>query len=99
MARLKTNDRPIGKTVGYGLLTVGMYAGVFSYADTLAAAFSQGSLWAAGPIATVFAVSWAHGSFAHNLWASMGITARDRKRPEVRTERRVDKRPRARLEA
>jgi hypothetical protein len=85
MAQTETAARPVKKTVFYGLMTIGLYAGVFSYADALAARFSQGALWAAGPIATVFVFSWAHGSFASNLWACLGITAGKRavKRPAV----------------
>jgi len=85
MAHTEKAGRPVKKTIAYGLATVALYAGVFSYADALAARFSQGALWAAGPIATVFVFSWAHGSFASNLWACLGITAGKRvvKRPAV----------------
>jgi hypothetical protein len=85
MAHTETAGRPVKKTIAYGLATVALYAGVFSYADVLAARFAQGALWAAGPIATVFVFSWAHGSFASNLWACLGITAGARavKRPAV----------------
>jgi len=85
MAQTKPAAKPIKKTIFYGLATLGLYAGVFSHADVLAARFSQGALWAAGPIVTVFAFSWAHGSFASNLWACLGITAGKRaaRRPDV----------------
>jgi hypothetical protein len=85
MAQTQPAARPIKKTIFYGLATLGLYAGVFSHADVLATRFSQGALWAAGPIATVFLVSWCHGSFASNLWACLGITAGKRavKRPAV----------------
>ena len=85
MAQTETATRPVKKTIAYGLATVALYAGAFSYADVLAAQFSQGALWAAGPIATVFVFSWAHGTFASNLWACLGITAGTRavKRPAV----------------
>lgn len=56
-------------------MTTAFYVGFFTYADTLAAYFAQGSLWAAGPIATVFAVSYLHGEFASNLWTTLGISA------------------------
>ncbi|MEF3698811.1 hypothetical protein [Desulfolutivibrio sp.] len=85
MAQTETASRPVKKAIFYGLVTVGLYAGVFAYADTIAAQFAQGALWAAGPIATVFVVSWCHGSFANNLWACLGVTASKRvqKRPAV----------------
>lgn len=88
--------RPYAKAAAFGLLTVGLYAGVFSFADTIAAHFTQGSLWAAGPIATVFAFSYAHGNFTNNFWSCLGIEGRQKRkavratqatqRPQVRAE-------------
>lgn len=78
MAQTDAAGKPVKKTIFYGLATVALYAGVFTHADLLAATFAKGSLWAAGPIVTVFAFSWAHGSFASNLWSCLGITARKR---------------------
>lgn len=88
--------RPYAKAAAFGLLTVGLYAGVFSFADTIAAHFAQGSLWAAGPIATVFAFSYAHGNFTNNFWSCLGIEGRQKRkavratqatqRPQVRAE-------------
>jgi len=75
--------KPVAKTVVYGLATVALYTGVFSFADNITAHFAQGSLWAAGPILTVFAVSYAHGAFASNLWSCLGIEAK-RQRKDVR---------------
>ncbi|MFZ5810949.1 MAG: hypothetical protein ACOY4F_02785 [Thermodesulfobacteriota bacterium] len=95
MAHAESAGKPVKKAVAYGLATAGVYAGVFAFADTIAAQFAQGSLWAAGPIATVFLVSWVHGSFANNLWACMGITAKQ-KRAEVRTTEQPVARPRVR---
>lgn len=88
--------RPYAKAAAFGLLTVGLYAGVFSFADTIAAHYAQGSLWAAGPIATVFAFSYAHGNFTNNFWSCLGIEGRQKRkavratqatqRPQVRAE-------------
>lgn len=88
--------RPYAKAAVFGLLTIGLYAGVFSFADTIAAHFAQGSLWAAGPIVTVFAFTFAHGNFTNNFWSCLGIEGRQKRkavratqparRPEVRAE-------------
>lgn len=75
MASSEKTSKPIGKTLVFGALTAAFYTGFFAYGDNIAAHFAQGSFWAAGPIATVFAVSYLHGEFASNLWATLGITA------------------------
>ncbi len=85
-----TNTKPIGKTIAFGVLTAGFYGAFFSYGDAITAQFAQGSLWAAGPIATVFAVSYLHGEFAGNLWACLGISA---VRKDVRKTTEATKRP------
>ena len=75
MASTHQTSKPIGRTIVFGALTAAFYTGFFTYGDAIAAQFSQGSLWAAGPIATVFAVSYLHGEFASNLWSVLGISA------------------------
>lgn len=89
-----TPSKPIGKTVVFGALTAGFYGAFFSYGDIITAQFAQGSFWAAGPIATVFAVSYLHGEFAGNLWACLGITAvRKDARKTVEATKRPAQRP------
>jgi len=93
---MQQKKRPYAKAAVFGLLTVGLYAGVFSFADTIASHFAQGSLWAAGPIATVFAFSYAHGNFTNTFWSCLGIEGRQKRkavratqpapRPELRAE-------------
>jgi hypothetical protein len=75
MATTQSNSKPIGRTILFGTLTAAFYTGFFAYGDNIAAHFAQGSFWAAGPIATVFAVSYLHGEFASNLWSVLGIAA------------------------
>lgn len=90
----KENTKPVGRTLVFGVLTAAFYTGFFAYGDTIAAYFAQGSLWAAGPIATVFAVSYLHGEFASNLWATLGISAvRKEERPTVAATKRPAQRP------
>lgn len=67
--------KPVGKTIGYGVLTVALYAAVFTHADAVMQSFTKGGWYAALPIATVFVFSFAHGAFASNLWSLLGIEA------------------------
>ena len=91
----------IGKTAGYGVASAACYAAVFTNADAVNQIFSRGGWYAALPIAAVLAISFVHGTFAHNLWSLLGIEAL--KRDQVRkTEHKViekrkqqRKRPRA----
>lgn len=71
----QTARKPWGKTIVFGILSAALYAGVFAFADTIAAHFAQGSYWAAGPIATVFLFSYVHGEFTGNLWSVLGVEA------------------------
>ncbi|NLY41201.1 MAG: hypothetical protein GX055_06210 [Desulfovibrionales bacterium] len=88
------STKPVGRTLVFGALTAAFYTGFFAYGDTIAAHFAQGSLWAAGPIATVFAVSYLHGEFASNLWATLGISAvRKHERTTVTATKRPAQRP------
>ncbi len=93
--------KPVGKTIGLGVLTAALYAAVFWNADTVMQTFTKGGWYAALPVATVFLFSFVHGAFAHNLWSLLGIEANQK--PALRqTEQKVlqkkktaQKRPRA----
>jgi hypothetical protein len=94
MASLQSDKKPIARTIVFGALTAALYTGFFAYGDALTAQFAQGSFWAAGPIATVFAVSYLHGEFAGNLWAVLGISAiRKDTRKTVEATKRPVQRP------
>lgn len=89
---MQTARKPWGKTIVFGILSAALYAGVFTFADTIAAHFAQGSYWAAGPIATVFLFSYVHGEFTGNLWSVLGIEAtRKAARPTETTTATVGK--------
>ncbi len=66
----------LGKAIIFGIASVGMYAAVFTNSDTIMKYFTRGSWYAALPIATVFAFSFVHGSFAGHLWSALGIEAK-----------------------
>lgn len=86
-----TTQKPVVRTMVFGVLTAAFYAAFFSYADTIAAHFAQGSYWAAGPIATVFCVSYLHGEFASNLWSVLGISAVRKDTRATATQRPVQR--------
>jgi hypothetical protein len=80
--------KPMGKTIGYGVLTTALYAAVFWNADAVMQTFTKGGWYAALPVATVFLFSFVHGTFAHNLWSLLGIEANQK--PALRqTEQKV----------
>jgi hypothetical protein len=94
-------NRPIGKTIMFGIGTVAIYAAVFSNADMIMKYFTRGSWYAALPIATVFLVSFVHGAFASNLWSTLGIDARKKETAHktvekvVQPQKQLRKKPRA----
>ena len=94
-------NNEIKKTIGYGLITAALYGCVFWNADKVMSYFTKGGFYAVLPVATVFIFSFAHGSFASNLWSLMGIKPmkKDTLQPSVSKTvtqtKKVQKRPRA----
>jgi succinate dehydrogenase hydrophobic anchor subunit len=91
-------SKPWGKTITFGVLTAALYAAVFGNGSTVMTYFTKGGWFAALPIATVFAISFAHGAFANYLWSVLGIEAVKRVQPRPEAARPVArKRPRPQL--
>jgi len=67
--------KPIIGTIVYGMISAALYAAVFMNADTVMRFFTKGGWYATLPIAAVFVVSFAHGTFAGKLWSLLGIEA------------------------
>jgi hypothetical protein len=92
--------KPIAGTIGYGMISAALYAAVFMNADTIMHYFTKGGWYAALPIAAVFIISFAHSSFAGNLWSLLGIEAaktgeqRVIKRKSEHETSRIQQRPR-----
>jgi hypothetical protein len=88
------------KTAGFGLVTAILYAAVFTQADLVMHYFTRGGWYAALPVTTVFAFSFAHGGFAGNLWSLLGIEAvhktalREVERKVVRKQQKIARKPR-----
>jgi len=89
----------LGKTVGFGLATVALYAAVFMNTETVMRYFTKGAWYAALPIATVFVFSFFHGAFSSYLWEVLGIEAPKRVQPRPAAAKRpvARKRPRPEL--
>jgi hypothetical protein len=89
-----------GKTLLFGLLSITLYAAVFSHGTAVARFFARGAWYAILPILTVFLFSFVHGAFASHVWTLLGIEARKtaQHRPEKRKAPSKRKRPRPRLQ-
>ena len=87
----------VGKTIALGLGSVAIYAAVFWNSGSVMQYFTKGGLFAALPIATVFLVSFVHGTFAHNLWSCLGIEAAKKVQPRMAPRPAARKRPRPSL--
>jgi len=92
----KKRNKPVGKTILWGALSLGLYAAVFSHGTTLTRLFAQGSWYAILPIATVFLFSLVHGAFASYIWSLLGIEARKQLQPRPTAQKRAVKRKRPR---
>lgn len=93
MAHVMTKKQAMFKMIAFGAASAAIYGTIFQHANAITEMFSRGGVYAAGPIATVFLVSYVHGGFASNLWSALGIEAKrtvktaqptQTKRPEVR---------------
>lgn len=83
--------RPVGKMVLYGIMSVVLYAAMFSYQGAITAYFTRGAWYAALPIATAFAISFIHGGFTNYFWSVLGIEATKKAlRPRVEEKRTYD---------
>lgn len=98
-----SRNQALKKMIGYGILTVVLYAAVFLNSATILHLCAKGGVYAAFPIALAFVFSFAHGAFANYLWQFLGIEAL--KQPTVQAEkaqevvRRPEIRRRARVQA
>lgn len=94
----ENRSKLVGKTVTLGLATAALYAAVFLNSATVMKYFTKGGIYAALPVVTVFAFSFVHGTFAHNVWSLLGIEATKKVQPRVATKRPpARKRPRPQL--
>lgn len=85
--------RAAGRAMLFGILSIVLYAAVFMNSETIMHLFTRGGVFAVLPVATVFAFSYAHGSFASNVWSALGIEAS--KKATARKTAPAEKRPAA----
>lgn len=94
-------SRARNRAMLFGIVSIALYAAVFTNASTIMTYFTKGHFFALLPVATVFVFSYVHGSFASNLWTALGIEASKKatSRKEVAEEKRPQKQPRPRAYA
>jgi hypothetical protein len=68
--------KPYGKAAMYGILSIALYAALFTNETYVREVWAKGGVHVILPIATVFVFSFIHGSFANNLMSSLGIEAK-----------------------
>ena len=77
MANTKTNSSAWSKVVLYGVPTVVLYAGLYTFEAQFIEISRQGQWNAIVPIAFAFAVSYFHGGFTSSFWDALGIKAKN----------------------
>ena len=99
----KPKKKPVGKMLVFGLLSAALYGALFVNQGMISAYCARGAWYSALPIASVFAISFVHGSFTSYFWSVLGIEATRKAlkpRPEVeRPDRRDRPQPQPRLRA
>ncbi len=95
--------KALKSTIVFGAITAVMYLAVFLNEGTVMTYFTKGGIYAALPVLTVFAVSFAHGAFTGSFWSALGIEASKKvtrvEMPATKQAERVRPRPRLRLNA
>lgn len=87
------------KTLIFGTMTAALYAAVFTNSEFVMRYFTRGGIYTLLPVATVFAFSYAHGSFTSNFWSALGIegskaTVQKQAEKSKTVDKRRDTRPR-----
>jgi len=77
MANTKTNSSAWGKAVLYGIPTVVLYVGLYTFEAQFIEISRQGHWNAIVPIAFAFAGSYFHGGFTSSFWDALGIKAKN----------------------
>ena len=83
MATTSSKKKPVGKLLVTGLLSIALYAILFSNQDLVSNTFTRGGLYALLPIGTALIFSFVHGAFTGHFWTVMGVEA-SKKKMEVK---------------
>jgi bacteriorhodopsin len=90
--------RAKSKALIFGVLSIALYAAVFSFSDTVLHYCARGGFYNVLPVSAVFLFSYVHGTFAGNVWTALGIegsSASARKAAEKAARTQKPARPRA----
>lgn len=83
MATSSSKKKPVGKMLVTGLLSIALYAVLFSNQDLVSSTFTRGGLYALLPIGTALIFSFVHGAFTGHFWTVLGVEA-SKKKMEVK---------------
>ena len=83
MAPSSSKKKPVGKMLVTGLLSIALYAILFSNQDLVSNTFTRGGLYALLPIGTALIFSFVHGAFTGHFWTVLGVEA-SKKKVEVK---------------
>lgn len=76
MANTKANSSAWRNVALYGIPTVALYAGLYSFEAQMIEISRHGQWNFIVPIAFAFAVSYFHGGFTSSFWDALGIKAK-----------------------
>lgn len=84
MSSSKTQKkRPYLKAVIWGIVSAGLYIGLFVKEDLIKEYFGKGGVYAILPILMAFLFSFVHGNFTGLFWSALGVEA-SKKTKEVK---------------
>ena len=83
MAPSSTKKKPVTKMLVTGLLSIALYAVLFSNQDFVSNTFTRGGLYALLPFGTALIFSFVHGAFTGHFWTVLGVEA-SKKKMEVK---------------
>ncbi len=70
------SDRQLTKLALYGIPSVGLYALLYAFEDSLLALSAEGGWMFVVPVAIAFLFSFVHGGFTAHFWDLLGIKAK-----------------------
>ncbi len=80
MAQSITKKKPIWQMIVMGVISITLFAALFTNQDLVSSAFTRGGWYAFLPIGTALIFSVVHGSFTSHFWTVMGIEAAKQKK-------------------
>jgi hypothetical protein len=75
------NQRPIGRALLYGVVSLALYALIYIYQDEFMHWTTKGGWYFIFPVMLAFLFSYFHGGFTRYFWEVLGVRA---KSPEIK---------------